>query len=174
MGRSLAIACVIVAFTSWAPAQTRPVEPLDERVARVAKELPWLNEGTALFDQSPWGPTPERVPALLKELEGDWKPDEVRPLLHSKSAKVRTLAIVMLFRMDRVDVLPDIAKLADDNGVTFSEPGQLSNYPPAGTPWPMDGMTVGKYARYVLGNYSVESPELADRVWNTPSGALVD
>ncbi|HEY8750629.1 MAG TPA: hypothetical protein VIM11_21775, partial [Tepidisphaeraceae bacterium] len=73
-----------------------------------------------------------------------------------------------------VDVLPDIAGLADDNAATFSEPGRLSNTPPPGTPWPMLDKTVGNYARNVLLTYTRESAQLADITWVASRKDLVD
>jgi hypothetical protein len=93
----------------------------------------------------------------LAELHGDWRAEDLRPLLGDANPKVRTLAIVLLFRLERLDVLPDIARLVADQAQTFPQPLQTAI---PRRPWPMDRNTVGEYAKSVIKAYADASYEL--------------
>lgn len=140
-----------------AAAATRPV-PLAERAERVAAALPWLVANDAFLDREPLsGPKPGDVYRLMSSLQGDWKPDDVRPLLRHADPRVRTLGIVLLFSLERLDVLPDIARLVGDEAQTFPEPENLAAPQQS---WPMTLMTVGDYAKAAINMYVEASYEL--------------
>lgn len=101
----------------------------------------------AAGDQRPFGYP--RVPAIVAD------PGNVRPLLDHANPKVRTLAIALLLKLERLDVMADIAALVDDNAETFPVPGMISSLagvaPP--NPWPMKKQTVGDFARAATDRY---------------------
>lgn len=142
----------------WAAATTRPV-PLTERAERVAAALPWLVADDAFVDRELRGPNPDEVYRLISSLQGDWTPDDVRPLLHHADPRVRTLGIVLLFSLERLDVLPDIARLTGDDAKTFPEPENISDLR-AAKDWPMQPKTVGDYAKAAINMYVDASYEL--------------
>ena len=142
----------------WAAAATTRPVPLAERAERVAAALPWLAANDAFLDREPLsGPNPGDVYQLMSSLHGDWKPDDVRPLLRHADPRVRTLGIVLLFSLERLDVLPDIARLVGDEAQTFPEPENLAA---PQQPWPMTPMTVGDYAKAAINMYAEASYEL--------------
>jgi hypothetical protein len=93
----------------------------------------------------------------MSSLRGDWTPGDVRPLLRHANPRVRTLGIVLLFSLERLDVLPDIARLVGDEAQTFPEPENLAA---PQQPWPMTPMTVGDYAKAAINRYVEASYEL--------------
>jgi len=156
----------------WAAATTRPV-PLVERAERVAAALPWLIANDAFVDREPSsGPNPADVYRLMSSLQGDWRPDNVRPLLRHADPQVRTLGIVLLFSIERLDVLPDIARLVGDEARSFPQPENLAA---PQQPWPMTPMTVGDYAKaaihiYVEASYELHQLEESEKLaWGKPA-----
>jgi hypothetical protein len=131
-----------------------------ERVERIAANLPWAAPFDALYDREPdrWPPRAAEVTRALAALRSDWRAEDLRPLLADANPKVRTLAIVLLFRLERLDVLPDIARLVGDEAQTFPEAVLVDGGQP--DPWPMDPHTVGDYARFVIDAYADASYEL--------------
>jgi len=145
---------------------------LEKRAREVARELPWLGVEDALFDRDPrLGPRPQQVARgmqKLRELQWHGLPGEeppladVRALLKHADPKVRTLGIVLLFDLERVDVLPDIATLAGDAGETFPEPAPIAVTIASdpGDAWPLEKRTVGDWARAAIRPYVEASYEL--------------
>jgi hypothetical protein len=124
--------------------------------------LPWVAPLDALYDREPyrWPPGAADVTRVLADLRGPWQAEDIRPLLSSANPKVRSLAIVLLFRLERLDVLPDIARLAGDEAETFSESVMLAGGRPA--QWPMEHRAVGDYAKLVIEEYMHASHELME------------
>lgn len=143
------------------PATTRAA-PVAERIERIAAALPWMEPGDALYDRGPtlFPPDAKKVTQTLAELHGNWRPEDIRPLLANANPKVRTLAIVLLFRLQHLDVLPDIARLVGDPAQTFPCPAPLAAPPQAVKVWPMGPNTVGQYAKLVIDAYVDASYEL--------------
>ncbi len=134
-----------------------------------------------LWDRLPsWGPDATRVAALWESLRdrhapltddgspesiraaalcpGPWSADDIRPLLGHRDPKVRTLGIMLMFQLNRVDVLPDLAPLAYDVAATFRLPVMLDNEPHG--PWPMTPQSVGSFAQSAIRTYAAKSDEL--------------
>jgi hypothetical protein len=157
----------------WAAAATTRPVPLVERAERVAAALPWLVANDAFVDREPLsGPNPSDVYRLMSSLEGDWAPNDVRPLLRHADPRVRTLGIVLLFSLERLDVLPDIARLVGDEARSFPQPANLAA---PQQPWPMTPMTVGDYAKaaiklYVEASYELHQLEESEKLaWGKPA-----
>lgn len=95
---------------------------------------------------------------------GAWSAEEIRPLLSHADPKVRTLAVVLMYQLNRVDVLPDLAELAYDEAETFPEPENLtgSDWPLQQRPWPMRPRKVRDFVAEVLKAYTLASTELRD------------
>ena len=156
----------------------------------VAAELEWLDHGF-VYDRPPrGGPDPAKAAALYDRLRdppddvlqaanresgaeqsafapGPWSADDIRPLLRHADPKVRTLGIVLMYQLNRVDVLPEIADLIDDDGVTFPEAQQGAvalnlgaNEAVPQRKWPMREQRVGAFARKVIQAYAEASAEL--------------
>lgn len=174
--RVMVFACAVILMTSSLLAQpaatTRPAA-LKERVEKVAAVLPWLVPADAMMEREAWGPNHREVYELVTSLNGDRTPDDVRPLLRDGDSKVRTLGIVLLFATERLDVLPDIARLVADHATTFPRPETVANQP-AAKDWPMAQMTVGDYAKaaiefYVKASYELhELGESGKIAWENP------
>ncbi len=92
---------------------------------------------------------------------GPWSADDIRPLLRHADAKVRTLGVMLLYQLNRVDVLPDIAALQYDAAQTFPSPAMLATSVPAGK-WPMQPASVADFARAVIATYVEKSVQLTD------------
>lgn len=146
-----------------------------ERAERAAATIPWYNVGDAVYNRDPrFGPDAARAVAGLRMLEKPtlepasrflvtgWTADEIRPLLKHNNPKVRTLGLLLLYNLERVDVLPDIATLAEDDAETFPSPAPialaLSNMKPE--TWPMEKTTVRKYAAAMIERFSQHSAAL--------------
>lgn len=144
---------------SGQPATTGP-EPTRGQIERIAAALPWAEPFDALYDRETdtrWRPHAAEVARGLAELHGDRRAEDLRPLLKDADPKVRTLAIVLLFRLERLDVLPDIARLVGDEAQTFPKPADLAA---PQQPWPMEPHSVGEYAKFVIEAYADASYEL--------------
>jgi hypothetical protein len=137
-----------------ASGQTRPAsQPILLLVQDVAARVPWLEPGDALYDRDSTGPDPGDTRALMQSLQGRWSVDEIRPLLKNADPKVRTLGIILLFDLERLDVLPDIASLVADDAQTFPQPQRLSVRRRGNRPWPMWPASVSQYAQLVMRIY---------------------
>jgi hypothetical protein len=168
-------------------ASPSPAGDLMERAERAAAAIPWYDVGDAVYNRDPRrGPDATKVVAGLKMLEKPvsepasrllatgWTADEIRPLLKHKNPKVRTLGLVLLYDLERVDVLSDIATLAEDAAETFPAPGPISALAlPAPEPWPMEKTTVRKYAMAMIKRYCEHSAALSGlRLWQIKSEDL--
>jgi hypothetical protein len=91
----------------------------------------------------------------LRELRfgSPWSPDAIRPLLKDKDPRVRTLGIVLLFDLNRLDVFQDMAGMIDDHDQTFPEPVLLQVFQPNAKRPPPTPATVGQYARLAIEPY---------------------
>lgn len=175
--RGIFTACAMILIASSLsaqPAPTRRPTDLRERVQKVAGALPWLSPYDAMVGREAWGPNRGEVDRLVSSLNGDWTPDELRPLLRDTDPKVRTLAIVLLFAQERLDVLPEIARLIGDHAKTFPRPEMVANQPSAKN-WPMAQTTVSDYAKtaiqfYVKASYELSELEESGKLaWENPT-----
>ena len=163
---------------------SRPISlagDLMERAERAAAAIPWYDVGDAVYNRQPrGGPDATKVIASLKILEKPapepaarflvtgWTADEIRRLLKHENPKVRTLGLVLLYNLERVDVLPDIATLVEDDAETFPSPAPISLVLPGRMPetWPMEKTTVRKYAVAMIEFYCKHSAALSElRLW---------
>jgi hypothetical protein len=114
---------------------------------------------------SPASTTAAAVPFGLSGLRagGDNQLEELRNLLAHTDPKGRTLAIVLLFDLERVDILADVAALVGDVAETFAEPSPFASALDFNRPTsrPMRRATVGQYARAVIDRYVAASYELS-------------
>ena len=81
-----------------------------------------------------------------------WSPADVRPLLCHGDPKVRAIAVVLAYDLNRVDLLPDLAPIAFDNAVAFLAP-PLTNREGASGLLPPSAKTVGEFARAAIKAY---------------------
>ena len=148
MTRLLPLCFLSLILPMVASARPDAPKPLGPLVEKGASQLQWLSPEAALYDTRPWGPGAQHVADVLARLNGEWTRAQVLPLLHSPNPRVRTLGIVLLFRLDRVDVLPDIAAMADDGAPTFPRPANLANAVPPGS-WPMEKLNEMENSRSI-------------------------
>jgi hypothetical protein len=173
----LPVACLPLLILALARGAIAAESELLARVERAAATLPWLSSGDALFDRDPLSGTErERVIEVLRQLRGasDTNPatlqratspvEELRALLGHRDPKVRTLGILLLYDLNRSDVLPDIARLVNDDAETFPEPVRVSRPLMSGRQeaWPMRPVKVSQWARGAIDRWVSASWELSD------------
>lgn len=231
LGYRIGIATILLAGSAPAaePA-SRPANPiasaaLDARVRQVARDLPWLDVGTLMYDRPSFAGGPSaRVaadlmgslppvqpiyaparglvvttrpatirgsttaatrflvppPADVGSAQFPLTPDLVLPLLDDADANVRALAVVLLARTNRLDVLPAIARLADDAAPTFPRPAdrvgmsmkQGDRYWLGELAWPTEPQTVGDVVRQTIRFYFSQSPTLTTRLPDDADGLV--
>jgi len=127
----------------------------------LAKEFRFFRTWDFLYNRTAVRDLPpkeaERYNRLVARLRAvDASVDELVGLLGHKEAKVRTLAIAVLFAKEDPSVLPHIADIANDSAQTFAMPVRISRAMDVGMKIempPMKDQTVGDVAACVLRFY---------------------
>lgn len=135
-----------------------PSNSLAERAAQVAAALTSLNPSDLYFHYSDTQIQTNNQPHAMDLLHENWTPEEIRPLLHDPNPKIRTLGIILMFDLDRLDVLADIAPLMNDTAETFPRMRPMDLPPPFETPSFLP-RKVADWATAAIASYVPESPE---------------
>lgn len=179
--RASIIFALVLLTHAVAICQTAPAT-ITQRVEQAAARLPWLSVSDVLSDRDPFlGPGYAEIAEITRQLFDSVRPPttardwqraqqeseaaiaEVRKLIGHADPKVRSLAILLLFAQNRLDVLPDIAQLVADGAEAFPEPARVSVPADFGPdPWPMERKTVADYAQGAIDRYIDASHELAE------------
>lgn len=118
---------------------------------------------TIVFDLS----DPARlVPNWAALQPGPWSPDDLWPLLKDENPKVRTIGLVLLYHLNRADVLADVTTLLKDDAVTFPGSGFISatDFRPDPDDWPLQPRQVKDVAKAILESWARASWELDQMV----------